>query len=140
MIERTCNTAVHDWLLNEPTDTPISLPESIDMDLMFWNNPTPASVTEFDSIDCLFLNNSILPLLSNASLASRKWRAAKSTQVTQLDNLIQQLQDEKMALEKYAAVLESVAATFGPRELELKQRIAVLEGRLGEICSSMVES
>ncbi|KAJ3062970.1 hypothetical protein HDU98_001206 [Podochytrium sp. JEL0797] len=70
---------------------------------------------------------------SKQAIAARKWRAAKSAQVAQLDNRIQQLQDNKTSLEKCEAVLESAAATFGPRELELKQRIALLEGQLREV-------
>ncbi|KAJ3062014.1 hypothetical protein HDU98_002072, partial [Podochytrium sp. JEL0797] len=77
---------------------------------------------------------------SKQAIAARKWRAAKSAQVTQLDNRIQQLQDDKMALEKREAVLESAAATFGPREAELKQRIALLEGQLKEVQMSLAKA
>ncbi|KAJ3061634.1 hypothetical protein HDU98_002439 [Podochytrium sp. JEL0797] len=193
MLDCASNIAANDWLLTEPAGIHLPLPESIDTDLMIWNNSTPASFIEFNSIDSLFLDNSILPFVPDSQLlpcaramqvsptfsfdqdicpfgpastfspmpfteqayfpsnpvavekrsrqilASRKWRAAKSAQVMRLDNRIQHLQEDKL-MEKHAAVLESVAATFGPREAELEQRIAMLEGQLDEIRSSIMES
>ncbi|KAJ3058774.1 hypothetical protein HDU98_005158, partial [Podochytrium sp. JEL0797] len=45
------------------------------------------------------------------------------------------VKDDKESLETQAAVLESVAVTFGSREAELEKRIAMLEGWLDEIRS-----
>ncbi|KAJ3070256.1 hypothetical protein HDU98_006720 [Podochytrium sp. JEL0797] len=98
---------------------------------------SPTSLTD----PFYFPSKSVSPIKkqSRQVLAARKWRAVKSAEVTHLDNRIQRLQDNKMALEKREAVLESVAATFGPRELELRQRIAMLEAQLQEIQPSLAK-
>ncbi|KAJ3070512.1 hypothetical protein HDU98_006503 [Podochytrium sp. JEL0797] len=62
--------------------------------------------------------------------ASRRWRAKRASELTHLQTRTTRLADEKGALEKRAAILESNARMYLQRELEMMRRVAYLEAEL----------
>ncbi|KAJ3070248.1 hypothetical protein HDU98_006712 [Podochytrium sp. JEL0797] len=62
--------------------------------------------------------------------ASRRWRAKRASELNHLQVRTTRLADEKGALEKRAAILESNARMYLQRELEMMRRVAYLEAEL----------